>query len=113
MPTSIMTWATLRRLQVFSWGAQSSSHCCPPSVRTPKTLLSAVLHAPVVDHTGLSGVFNIDLSHTPDGGAENENSNLPTFFTAVEEQLGLKLQVEKVSVKTVDVDHLSAEPAAN
>lgn len=73
-------------------------------------LLSAVLHAPVADDTGLKGVFNIDLKYAPDNSTD---SNLPSFFTAVEEQLGLKLQPGKVTVDTLVIDHVDAEPTPN
>jgi uncharacterized protein (TIGR03435 family) len=76
-------------------------------------LLSAVLHAPVEDHTGLSGLFNIDLRYKPDNDTDPANQNLPSFFTAVEEQLGLKLQPEKVTVDTLVIDHINAEPTPN
>jgi uncharacterized protein (TIGR03435 family) len=73
-------------------------------------LFSGVLHAPVTDATGLKGIFNIDLSYAPDNSTD---SNLPSFFTAVEEQLGLKLQPAKVTVDTVVIDHVDAEPTPN
>ena len=74
------------------------------------SLLSAVMHAPVVDHTGLAGMFDIDLSYAPDNSTE---SNLPSFFTAVEEQLGLRLKPEKVIVDTLVVDHADDAPTPN
>jgi len=74
------------------------------------SLLSAILHAPVTDATGLNGIFNVDLSYAPDNSTK---SNLPSFFTAVEEQLGLKLQPAKVMVDTVVIDHVDAEPTPN
>ena len=73
-------------------------------------LLSAILHAPVTDATGLKGVFNIDLRYAPDNSTE---SNLPSFFTAVEEQLGLKLQPARVIVDTIVIDHVDSEPTPN
>jgi uncharacterized protein (TIGR03435 family) len=73
-------------------------------------LFSIVEHAPVVDHTGLSGLFNIDLSYAPDNSTD---SNLPSFFTAIEEQLGLKLKPEKVTVDTVVIDHVDDTPTPN
>jgi uncharacterized protein (TIGR03435 family) len=81
-------------------------------------LLSLALHVPVADHTGLTGIYNVDLRYAPDslsnGSPENESdSNLPSFFTALEEQLGLKLQPQKVDVDTVVVDHVDLEPAPN
>lgn len=83
-------------------------------------LLGMALHAPVVDHTNLTGIYNMDLRYAPEsllnGNAQEESdskSNLPSFFTAVEKQLGLKLQPQKVMVDTVIVDHADAEPTPN
>lgn len=81
-------------------------------------LLSAALHVPVVDHTGLTGLYNVDLRYAPDSlsnsSPDNESdSNLPSFFTALEEQLGLRLQSQKVDVDTVVVDHVDLEPTPN
>ncbi len=73
-------------------------------------LLSVGMHAPVVDHTGLTGMFNIDLNYAPDNSTD---SNLPSFFTAVEEQLGLRLKPEKVIVDTLVVDHADDAPTPN
>jgi uncharacterized protein (TIGR03435 family) len=73
-------------------------------------LFSALEHAPVVDHTGLSGTFNVDLSYAPDNSTD---SNLPSFFTAIEEELGLKLKPEKVTVDTVVIDHVDDAPTPN
>jgi len=81
-------------------------------------LLGAALHAPVADQTGLTGIYNIDLRYAPDSllnsnpGNESDSS-LPSFFTAVEEQLGLRLKAQKVSVDTVIVDHVDPEPTPN
>jgi uncharacterized protein (TIGR03435 family) len=73
-------------------------------------LFSTVEHAPVVDHTGLSGTFNVDLSYAPENSTD---SDLPSFFTAVEEELGLKLKPEKVMVDTVVIDHVDDTPTPN
>ena len=74
------------------------------------SLMSAPAHAVVVDHTGIPGVFNVDLHYAYEGASE---SDLPDFFTAVEEQLGLKLKPEKITVDTLIIDHVDSEPAPN
>jgi uncharacterized protein (TIGR03435 family) len=74
------------------------------------SLLSAAAHEAVVDHTGIAGVFNVDLHYAPAGSSD---SNLPDFFTAVEEQLGLKLQPGKVTVDTLVIDHADSDPTPN
>ena len=81
-------------------------------------LLGMALHAPVEDHTELSGIYNIDLRYAPESlpdsnPGKESNANLPSFFTAVEEQLGLRLQPQKVVVDTVVVDHADPEPTPN
>jgi len=63
-------------------------------------LLSSPAHATVVDSTGISGVFKVDLHFSPEGSTE---SNWPDFFTAVKDQLGLELKPKKVSVKSLEV----------
>lgn len=74
------------------------------------SLLSVQAGATVVDHTDISGVFDIDLNFATE---DDRESNLPDFFTAVEQQLGLKLQPQKVTVNTLLVDHADSEPTPN
>lgn len=65
---------------------------------------------PVVDRTGLDGAFDIKLSYAP---ANDPASELPDFSTALQEQLGLKLQPEKVPVSFLVIDHLDRTPTEN
>jgi len=68
----------------------------------------------VVDHTGLSGPFDVELHWSlassgalrasPDGGQAGDNG--PSLFTAVEEQLGLKLEPTKAPVDYLVIDHV-------
>jgi uncharacterized protein (TIGR03435 family) len=75
--------------------------------------LSSQLGRPIVDKTGLTGKYNIDLHWTPDPGPGSEDAapsdaSGPSIFTAVQEQLGLKLNSTKGPVETLVIDH--AEP---
>jgi uncharacterized protein (TIGR03435 family) len=73
-----------------------------------------VLNRPVVDQTGLTGRFNLRLTWTPDGlstATENPNA-LPDFFTAIQEQLGLKLVSAKAPVDVLVIDHVE-KPSPN
>jgi len=54
-------------------------------------LLSGLVEKPVVDETGLAGAFDMDLKYSLDI-AEQE---YPSIFTAVKDQLGLKLTGKK------------------
>jgi len=76
-----------------------------------------VLDKPVVDKTGLAGEFDITLKWTPDETqfasmgvhvpppVDNPNAP-PELFTAIQEQLGLKLEVRKAMTKVFVIDHV-------
>jgi len=67
----------------------------------------------VVDRTGLKGEYNFELRWTPDMiAAANGESNGPSLFTALEEELGLKLEPAKAQVDVVVVDAVE-EPTPN
>jgi len=76
-------------------------------------MLSSQLHRTIVDQTGLTGTYDFTLQWTPDnlpaspgGEAQALDPTGPTIFTAVQEQLGLKLESTKGPVKTVVIDHI-------
>jgi len=56
----------------------------------------------VVDRTGLSGNWQFVLTFAPEGATD---SNAPFFLTALQEQLGLKLESTKAPVGVVVIDH--------
>ncbi|GGH07746.1 M56 family metallopeptidase [Silvibacterium dinghuense] len=78
------------------------------SLRQIASLLSFPAGAPVVDHTGLQGFYDVSLHFAPD---DDKDSDQPGFFSAVEEQLGLKLQPAKVPATFLVVDHVDANPS--
>jgi uncharacterized protein (TIGR03435 family) len=59
----------------------------------------------VIDKTGLAGHAEITLKWSDDVAAEQGGSNVISIFTALEEQLGLKLEPSKGPVDTLVVDH--------
>lgn len=73
-----------------------------------------VLNRPTVDQTGLSGRYDLRLTWTPDGPApEMERPDAPPeFFTAIQEQLGLKVISTKAPVDVLVIDHVE-KPSAN
>jgi uncharacterized protein (TIGR03435 family) len=71
--------------------------------------LARVLGYQVVDHTGLTGTFDINLKWTP----EDNNEAGPSLFTAIQEQLGLKLEPGKAAVEVLVVDHADRIPTGN
>ena len=73
-----------------------------------------VLRQPVVDETHMEGRYNVVLTYAPDrGGDPAPASDGPSIFTAIEEQLGLKLEPRKVPVEIVVVDHIEKMPTEN
>jgi len=70
--------------------------------------LSGALGRMVVDNTGLSATYHADLHYTPDNKSttSGESDTPLSIFTAVEEQLGLKLVPTKGPVECLVIDHV-------
>lgn len=86
-------------------------------------LLASLVGRPVIDRTGLSGNFDVDLEFTPElvqaapAGAPVDappaaRSDLPSIFTAVQEQLGLKLESTRAPVDVLVIDR-AERPSEN
>ena len=69
---------------------------------------------PVIDKTGLTGVYDVKLTYTPETRSNRENPDPDdlSVFTAVQEQLGLKLEPQKAMVEVLIVDHVE-KPSGN
>lgn len=76
-------------------------------------LQSAVLDRPVLDQTGLTSRFNFTLAWTPDefqrpalvGATGTTDEVFPNLFTAIRQQLGLRLEATKAPVDVMVVEH--------
>jgi uncharacterized protein (TIGR03435 family) len=72
--------------------------------------LSPIAGRSVVDKTGLTGGFNAELTWTPDASLGNSHdtpspaSDGPSLFTAMQEQLGLKLDPQRGPVEVLVID---------
>ena len=73
------------------------------------SVLGGTMERHVVDNTGLTGLFDIKLEWTADTDARTDG---PSIFTAVQEQLGLKLDSVKAPVPMLVVDAVHA-PSEN
>jgi uncharacterized protein (TIGR03435 family) len=84
---------------------------------------SAVLDRPVVDQTGLAGRFDFSLNWTPDDsqfggmGAKippptDSADAPPNLYTAIQEQIGLKLEATKAPADVMIIDKVE-KPSAN
>ena len=66
-------------------------------------LTSSVFNQRVINRTGLTGEFDLDFRFTPDSSSAVA-PEFPSVFTAVQEQLGLKLQSERGLVPILVID---------
>ncbi len=87
-------------------------------------VLSNQLRRSVQDETGLKGVFDFELEWEPDTDAQSagvddasapsaDTRTGPSIFTAIEEQLGLKLEPRKGPVEVIVIDHIESTPTEN
>ncbi|HEY7392431.1 MAG TPA: TIGR03435 family protein [Bryobacteraceae bacterium] len=74
--------------------------------------LSGIVDRPVSDQTGLDGLYDIDLNFTDDVSTDGPVS-YPGLFTALQEQLGLKLESKKALFETIVVDEVDKIPEEN
>ena len=74
--------------------------------------MQLIADRPVVDETGLQGRFDFTLRWQPEDTPATEADAPPMLFTAMEEQLGLKLQPKKGAVDVMVIDKV-ARPSAN
>lgn len=92
-------------------------------------ILSQQIGSTVVDKTGLTGSYDFTLSFMPeegggpvmapgkgapppDGGGQTQEPVGPSIFTALQEQLGLKLVAQKQQVDVIVIDHVE-QPSPN
>jgi uncharacterized protein (TIGR03435 family) len=86
-------------------------------------MLSVKLDRPIQDQTGTGGVFNFEMKWTPEAGPPQmtpggppeaaADPTGPSLFTALQEQLGLKLEARKVPVQVLVIDHAERTPTGN
>jgi uncharacterized protein (TIGR03435 family) len=74
--------------------------------------LSDFAGRPVLDRTGLAGAYGVSLNFSSPNGPHREGDDFPDLFTAVQEQLGLKLESAKGPIEVMVIDHIE-RPSAN
>jgi uncharacterized protein (TIGR03435 family) len=67
--------------------------------------LRGELHAPVTDRTGLTGTFDFDVRYVPENSPPDAEPG-PSIATAIQEELGLRLEKSKGPVEVVVIDHV-------
>jgi bla regulator protein blaR1 len=76
--------------------------------------LARQLGQPVINKTGLTGRYNFQLHFTKyatqpvssDASADSASTDSPSLLTAVQEQLGLKLEPQKSPTEVLVIDHI-------
>jgi uncharacterized protein (TIGR03435 family) len=70
----------------------------------------------IVDETGLTGTYTFTLHWTPEslsgGATDSSDPSGVSLFTALQEQLGLKLEARKGPVEIIVIDHIE-RPSGN
>jgi uncharacterized protein (TIGR03435 family) len=69
-------------------------------------ILSRQVQRTVIDKTGLAGSYDLTLQFSREDNRDADVDSAPSIFTALPEQLGLKLQPAKGPVETLVVDHV-------
>lgn len=72
--------------------------------------LGKVTGRPVIDKTGLNGDYLIELTYPPLGATD---ADLSTIFSAVRDQLGLKLESQRGVVDTLKIVSIDKVPTGN
>ena len=71
-------------------------------------VLARIVGRPVSDMTGIVGAVQFKLDWEPESEAQ-----APSIFTAVQEQLGLKLEAQRQQVEVLVIDHVEKVPTEN
>jgi uncharacterized protein (TIGR03435 family) len=82
------------------------------------TILSRFLRQPILDRSGLQGGYAIDLTWLPEPRTPAEQAAFdpaagPSIYSAVQEQLGLKLEARKTPLPVIVIDHAEQVPIGN
>ena len=77
-------------------------------------ILTGLTDRLVVDRTGLTGAYDFDMEHqlegrgaSPAADSATAVADRPSIFTAVEEQLGLKLQAARAPIEVLVIDRVT------
>jgi uncharacterized protein (TIGR03435 family) len=73
-------------------------------------VLADQVNRAVIDQSGLSGEYSVTLEWSPNQNAADPG---PSIFTALKEQLGLRLEARRVPVPIIVVDRISQVPTDN
>jgi uncharacterized protein (TIGR03435 family) len=98
----------------------SRGHLVAQTISMPnmEIVLTQIMGRTVLDKTGLKGNYDVTLNWAPDDGQPTllngvpQEETRPSIFTALQEQLGLKLESQKAPVEVLVIDHVE-RPSEN
>jgi len=93
-------------------GTQRTDKFTNVSMADLALILTFFLDRPVVDQTGITGRWDFTLLWTPDESKGSDANAAPGIFTAMQEELGLKLEAVKAPAEVMVVDRVE-RPSAN
>ncbi len=101
-------------IQCVQGGAGGGARAIGIPIAQLAPMISLLVGRPVVDRTGLTGVYDLELKFSGDrvDGALPPDPNAPSIFTALPEQLGLKLDAQRETVDVLVVERIE-RPAEN
>lgn len=90
-----------------AYGADGGTHLVGKSASMDRLVysLSARLRAPIVDRTGLTGPFDYNIVFSREDNPSDTNGP-PALATALQEEMGLRLEKTRSQVEIIVVDHV-------
>ena len=89
----------------------------PGGLRLPNMTIASFAGAlrspagrPVIDKTGIAGNFDFELAYARD---DDLDSSLPSFFTALQQEYGLRLEPAKIPLELLVIDGVEKIPTEN
>jgi uncharacterized protein (TIGR03435 family) len=88
-----------------------AGHIVPVSSLVDTLMGAGGLDRPVIDGTGLTGKYDFCVDWMPEqtppnAGDTSMDASLPSLFTAIQEQLGLKLETSRGPIRTLVIDSI-------
>ena len=98
---------------ISAWLSGDHLTCHAVTAEKIASTIEGALHGPVADHTGLTGLYDLDLRFVSENQRAREDAEPgPPLAAALQEELGLKLEKGKGPVEVMVIDHLE-KPSEN
>ncbi len=96
-------------INISNGAAGTAMKCTNQSMKAFAGMLGRRLDRMIIDNTGLAGGYDLTLEWAPN---PSPDSTQPSLFTALQEQLGLKLESTKAPVEIIVIDNIE-RPSEN